>query len=1104
MHALLLGGSDIVAQNLVELRVELPHISLASARHSSSSSPASFSGTAVGSRAFSGLHLVLMMTLPPKLPAMRVVASRVLVQLAAKRRNISAFHSPVDVPRRQLEIVQTIYSPTITTHVSQNMYSSSGPGSGSGDGGGGGGGAAAAAAAAAGDANHRQPTALELLCLASEDKDAEITANAVISMLHLSVDPRTLRDLMALRVLPKVLSLVSAASANEAMQFRAMLALVSIASMCAKMSDDDFRASQIASGGGRNGIQDVILPILVIMCSAGRDLAVRREAARAMGIFALRGENATSLVADGGFEELLGLAAEAAYGCELWKKARRADQLKSFGASGGAAAASVELTPEEKDDLSVLPSVHMVASCEHVAVQSAGVLVMYASVLEDLETRTNAVKKDGTVRSGANAGPWSTFSKHAQSFHASSVSEFFGNRLGEAYDIEAALLRKNAAMLEPENQRGLIRNRALEFAAGLRSRARQEHLDKLAGDDVHTYSGNDGNNSNGDDDDDERETLLLTEVINDASLAAEANSGTHDPGYNDASSGTPGRSGVPQKVQLHALLALGVLMPADHIAIFKPHWLDIFASLLREPHDGMLRVKAAAAVANIANSAASHLRFVSKAHEYSKRRETWLDDLVPPVRATTMMLGGMTEEEALLALRNENTLHGLDIVSDLVLLLSKADENVGTQREAARAICKLSSNPNGMLVWMRLVGSKRDRVGQSAESSNSSGGGSGNRLGGAAGGSQAAGSGGDRPSKQDSPQVFSDLACECITVIRGNPQLWFQNTVLKSRRTKSPQNLKHRRMQSSKRNSMMSLDSTAMSMRGANVLDMQGNVELSKKEVGGEKVASSFSPSPSSPSSDGGPVMAFGVKFRKMDAILLIPRKRAQDIIGTSLASIDSLEPSAVVSPPGVPLRDGIETPGQAEWTISTWFYIGDEERGGGGGDGGGGGGNAEMATFHTGRSKKRSVQIEKPTHRNASLSSLCGAAGERYGNFATLCEGTNGDQHVCVRVCQDTSEPSEREKELEQIRREKWEDMQEEKQRRHALQHNMGQRQAGRGVDETYTPRARSRHEIGCWDSSKRMWKTSGFDISKLPPGWHHLVTIGTAGRTFFYIALR
>ena len=70
--------------------------------------------------------------------------------------------------------------------------------------------------------------------------------------------------------------------------------------------------------------------------------------------------------------------------------------------------------------------------------------------------------------------------------------------------------------------------------------------------------------------------------------------------------------------------------------------------------------------------------------------------------------------------------------------------------------------------------------------------------------------------------------------------------------------------------------------------------------------------------------MAFGVKFRKMDAVLLIPRKRAQDIIGTSLASIDSLEPSAVASPPGVPLRDGVETPGQAEWTISTWFYIGE------------------------------------------------------------------------------------------------------------------------------------------------------------------------------------
>ena len=251
--------------------------------------------------------------------------------------------------------------------------------------------------------------------------------------------------------------------------------------------------------------------------------------------------------------------------------------------------------------------------------------------------------------------------------------------------------------------------------------------------------------------------------------------------------------------------------------------------------------------------------------------------------------------------------------------------------------------------------------------------------------------------------------------------------------------------------------------------------------------------------------MAFGVKFRKMDAILLIPRKRAQDIIGTSLASIDSLEPSAVVSPPGVPLRDGVETPGQAEWTISTWFYICEDDARRGCGDGGRGGSrNAETGTYHTGRSKRPSVQIEKPTHRNASLSSLCGPAGESYGNYATLCEGTNGDQHVCVRVCKDTSELSEREKKLEQIRQDKWDDLQEELQRRNALQQNMKQRQAGRGTDETYTPRARTRHEIGCWDSSTRKWKSSGFDMSKLPSGWHHLVAIGTAGRTFFYIALR
>ena len=56
----------------------------------------------------------------------------------------------------------------------------------------------------------------------------------------------------------------------------------------------------------------------------------------------------------------------------------------------------------------------------------------------------------------------------------------------------------------------------------------------------------------------------------------------------------------------------------------------------------------------------------------------------------------------------------------------------------------------------------------------------------------------------------------------------------------------------------------------------------------------------------------------------------------------------------------------------------------------------------------------------------------------------------------------------------------------------------------DRYMCRVHTRHELGCWDSSSQGWKSSGFDMSKLPPGWHHLVAIGTAGRTFFYIALR
>ena len=219
MHALLLRDNDTVAQNLVELHVELPHISLSRVGPNARvGSPSSFSGTSVGSRVFSGLHLVLLMALPPKLPSMRVVASRVLVQLGAKRSNINSFHSTVAVPQHQLKVVSTIHPSISFSYASEAELPVNGQSVDS-------------------DTSYRQPTALELLCLVSEDKDAEIIANAVICMLHLSVDPRTLRDLIGLRVIPKILSVVGAASANEAVQFRAMLARM-IATMCAKMSTD--------------------------------------------------------------------------------------------------------------------------------------------------------------------------------------------------------------------------------------------------------------------------------------------------------------------------------------------------------------------------------------------------------------------------------------------------------------------------------------------------------------------------------------------------------------------------------------------------------------------------------------------------------------------------------------------------------------------------------------------------------------------------------------------------------------------------------------------------------------------------------------------------
>ena len=74
----------------------------------------------------------------------------------------------------------------------------------------------------------------------SKDKDAEITANAVISMLHLSVDEKTTEQMLELQVLSKICSLVGAASANIAVQRRAMYMLSVVGNLCVRMDDDSY------------------------------------------------------------------------------------------------------------------------------------------------------------------------------------------------------------------------------------------------------------------------------------------------------------------------------------------------------------------------------------------------------------------------------------------------------------------------------------------------------------------------------------------------------------------------------------------------------------------------------------------------------------------------------------------------------------------------------------------------------------------------------------------------------------------------------------------------------------------------------------------------
>ena len=127
---------------------------------------------------FTGLHLILLMCLPPRSTQSRILASRVLVQIAKEDNNIALFQSIVPVPPPQRRCIAKGTQGTRGTRGTRFSRSSS---------------------------------CVELVSLVSQDKEAEITANAVISMLSLSIDHRTTSQLLALQALPKICSLVGAA-----------------------------------------------------------------------------------------------------------------------------------------------------------------------------------------------------------------------------------------------------------------------------------------------------------------------------------------------------------------------------------------------------------------------------------------------------------------------------------------------------------------------------------------------------------------------------------------------------------------------------------------------------------------------------------------------------------------------------------------------------------------------------------------------------------------------------------------------------------------------------------------------------------------------------
>jgi hypothetical protein len=882
LHALqsLLVQSEDAAVRLCRICVDLPHYTSDHVTRKDDDNEVP---------GLTGLHLVLLMCLPPKSLRSRILASRVLVQIAKEDDNIALFQSHVYVPAMQQKI---LHKKRASSLPSSSFLSTATPNT---------------------VKELILPSCIDLVSMVSHDKDAEIAANAVISMLSLSIDERTTAQILKLQALPKICSLVGAASANIAVQRRAMFLLCMIGDQCSTMTDIEF--SKIY-------IPQVVLPLLIEMSGDDRDWIVRREAIRALAVYALRRQCAHHIILLNGVEVLLNTIHETT-SASIFHASSEASG-KNIGESSGN-----------------VPPIEIAHVTEQLSLKALGMLIIYDELVIEIQKR---VKKDSRFFSLIN---------------------IFGDRSGQEWNIPQMLLQKRKIVLNGNSiASSTVSNDALEVVE-LEEDIRGMFLD------LHDTKDSDA---------DAARQGITTNI-------------------------TATTRFLTKELRIQACLGIVMLLRPEHIVQHLPHWLDLIVHWLRETTMNTFQVKCIAAIAHIAQCSHSHLRFIEPCESYTEPRDKWLD--------------GVHSDELD---DDHNNLHGLNILPDLVNLLRRENTPIAVSREIAKVFTHLSSKPTGMELWLKFQAVHATKH-----------------------------------------HFYIDHACINLACVKGRPIPWRED--LKSSDDKNIDTLKEEGgIDEWIKGGSISTKSNEKNESS----NGESNEDENSDHENDDMKKSDYTNSP-----------VIGIQFNQLDAVFVVPRSHVQGKLrhkhnakNDSFSESRSSSYEGNTKIPGVKLVEskdehnrydiGIpdeETIINDSWTISCWFYI----------------------------QKKIGDNMSKS---QTSLMSLTGDNATKKNHYATLCEGTNGDQHVCVRVVPLTEE--EEEKEIASLIAQK----------KKNKNNNNDDDDDINGEDFFQNGAAtRVRHELGGWDSNLQEWHSSGFNMTRVPKGWHHLVVISSLSKTYYYI---